>query len=530
MKSVTSSLLVGHVFGIEIRFHVSMLFSVVIAYYIFRPTDPGRALLALLWLIGFVLCILLHELGHALAAKLLGIEVKSVVIWLLGGFTNLPFQPEKPVDRLAIYAAGPLVTLFLGLFFGGSFLVSSVLFSSIFPFLETGSFMTFFLSLAVLNLSLFVFNILPVYPLDGGNILHGLTELFFGKSHANLITMIVSIPVLLSLIVFGIYTRDYILLAFCVLIFIAISTLNRHTQHWMNLGLSYLFKRAGYYFLQHDYDRAVLYFTKDIERQPQQVNHYLGRAYSYLFMLQKEPALVDVERALMIAPNSATALYLRGDLYAIEKKYEAAMELFDRAGQQNPSWANPYFGRGCVLLDRKEFEAALQQLDKAISLLGQLPLFYIIRSMAYFRLGKLQAAHHDQDLALQLSKKDALVMTEINMNVYEGYLDWAEDYYGRVLLKQPDLWYAYQGRADAYRINGEQDKAILNYTSALKLNSRESRLYLGRGKSYQAKSDIKCATLDYQQVVSLTDKPYLRCQAENLLNSLKQNEDGILHS
>lgn len=524
MKQLTASLLVGRILGTEIRFHVSMLFSVGIAYFIFRPTDLGEVLLALCWLIGFVFCILFHELGHAFAAKWVGVEVKSIVIWLLGGFTNLNYQPEKPIHRLMIYAAGPLVTLFVGFLFGGTFLISSILLPSHIAFLGTQTLLTFFLSLAVLNLSLFVFNILPVYPLDGGNILHALTELFFGKTNANLITMIVSVPVLLGLIVLGIYTHDYILLIFCVVIFIAISTLNRHTHHWMNLGLSYLFKRSAYYYLQRDYDRAVIYYTRDIERQPQQINHYLGRAYSYLLMLQKEKALADVERALAIDPNSALALQLRGDLYAMDKNYDAAMELFEHAGQQNPTWANPYFGRGDILLEKKQFESALQEFDRAISLAAQVPLFYIIRSMAYFRLGDLHAARKDQDLALGLSKKDALVMLDINLNVYEGYLDWAEDYYGRVLLKQPALWYAYQGLADACRINGEYDRAIANYTSALEINPREPRLYIGRGKSYQAKLDSNCATLDFQQAASLTDKPYLKRQVEELLKALTEKE------
>ena len=67
----------------DVRFHFSMIFSVLITYFIFRPVDFRSTLLALLWLVGFVLCILLHELGHALAAKLAGVEVKSIIIWLL---------------------------------------------------------------------------------------------------------------------------------------------------------------------------------------------------------------------------------------------------------------------------------------------------------------------------------------------------------------------------------------------------------------------------------------------------------------
>src|SRR6266542_257994 len=238
-------------------------------------------------------------------------------------------------------------------------------------------------------------------------------------------------------------------------------------------------------------------------------------------MLQKEKALAEVERAMSIAPNHATALQLRGDMYAMEKNYDAALELFEHARQQNLNWGFPYFGRGCVMMDKGEFQSALNEFDKAISLLGQLPLFYIIRSMAYFRLGNFEAAHKDQDSALHLSEKDALTMIDINMQVYEGYRDWAEDYYGRVLLKQPRSWYAYQGRADAYRMNGEQDKAIIDYTNALKINPREPRLYLGRGKSYQAMQDTNCAALDFRQVAVVTDKAHLRRQAEELLMSLK---------
>lgn len=106
------------------------------------------------------------------------------------------------------------------------------------------------------------------------------------------------------------------------------------------------------------------------------------------------------------------------------------------------------------------------------------------------------------------------------MQVYEDYLDWCEDYYARVLLKKPRLGYAYQGRADAYRVNGEHNKAIIDYTRALELNPREPRLYLGRGKSYQAIQDVGRAAVDFRQVPVVTDKLHLRRQAEDLLESL----------
>jgi len=496
-----------------------MLFGIIVTYYIFRPTDIRRGLLALSLLIGFVLSIFLHELAHAFAARLVRVEVKSIVIWLLGGFTTLSHDPERPVHRLFIYAAGPLITLLLGILF---FIVYYSM-----PYNLPSSWIyiysQLFLALATTNIILFVFNILPVYPLDGGNILHALIEQFFGKSSANLITMIISIPVLIGLIMFGLYTRDYILLIFCVLIALAIGTLNPHTLRWINLGINYLFRRGAYYFLQGDYDRAVQYYTRDIEREPRQVNNFLARSLCYLWMLQKERALTDIARALEIAPDNPVVLMMRGDLYALDKNYDLALDLFARAQQLNPNWAAPYMDRGSVLMDKREFQSALEEFNKAISLSAQIPLFYVERSMAHFKLGKLDAMYKDQDAALHISARDALIRAEFNLQVYEGYLDWAEDYYGRVLLRRPGSWYAYQGRGDAYRANNEYDKAIADYTKALDIHPREPHLYLGRGKSYSAKGEIDCATVDFRHILAVTDKVHLRRQAEELLASLDRN-------
>ena len=524
MKWLSSSWLLARVSGLDIRFHFSMLLTLPITYYIFRPIDFRGIVVASAWLVGFILCILLHELGHALAAKLVGVEVKGIVIWLLGGFTSLSRKAEKPAHNLAIFAAGPLVNMVLGFLCVLSYLILSFVFLPHYRntelFIWGQSFINLSFSLAFVNVILVVFNLLPIYPLDGGNILHATVEMFFGRLNADRVTFIISIPILLGLIAFGLITRDYILLASCILIAFAIGTLNRSSLQWINLGANYIFRRAGYYYLQGDFDRAIQYYTRDIDRDPQNANHYLARAACLLNVLQKERAVADVERALKLNPKSALALQLRGEMYSIDKNFEAALDSFAHAQEINQNWAVPYFDRGSVFLEKKEYQSALEEFNKAISLLSQFSLFYLVRSIVHFKLGDLDAAHKDQDSALSLSEKDSLVMTDLNMTVYEGYLDWAEDYYARVLLKQPRSWAAYQGRADAYRINNEHDKAIANYTRALELNPREPRLYLGRGKSYQAMNQLDRAAADFRQALLLTDKLHLKKQAEELLNKV----------
>jgi tetratricopeptide (TPR) repeat protein len=365
---------------------------------------------------------------------------------------------------------------------------------------------------------------LPAYPLDGGIILHAITEFFFGRLRANLITLVISVPVLIGLIVFGIWTHDYILLVFCLLIAVAIGTLNRHTLRWMNLGLNYLVKRSGYHFLQGDYERALQYVSRELERHPDQVNHYVTRSLCHVWMLHPDQALSDLEHALQLAPKNATALLLRADLYILEKNYDAALELISQAQEANPAWDLPHIDRGAVLLRKYEFQNALDEFNKGFSSTMQgLPFFYIDRSMVHFRLGDLEAAHKDQEKATELSGNDAVTRPEFNLQVYEGFLDWAEDYYGCLLAKFPRLWRAYQGRADAYRANNEHEKAIADYTQAVAINTREPLLYLGRGKSYQSLGNITCAIADFRHVLSMSNKTHLRRQAEELLSALKGN-------
>jgi tetratricopeptide (TPR) repeat protein len=527
MKLLSSSLRLARIRGVDIRFHFSMLFSLPIAYLLFSPGNMREITAALLWLAGLILSIFLHEVGHALAAQLVGVEVRSIVIWILGGFTNFSHPSGKPRHNLAIFSAGPLVNMLLGFLF----VVAYILLLLWYPSLEHDvelftwgqTLANLSLSLALVNMILVVFNLLPIYPLDGGNMMRSVMEIFFGRSNADWITLLVSAPLLLGLVALAIVTRDYLLLASCVLIALAVGTLNHPFLGRLNLGINYFFRRSAYYYLQGDYERAIQFYTRDIEREPQAAAYYLERGGCYMNTLQKEKAIADVERALKLNPTSALALQLRGEIFSLEKNYEAASDHFARAQAIHPNWSVPYFDRGSALLDQKDFRAALAELDKAVSLPPPFPLFHVLRSLNHFVLGDIESSHKDQDAAMRLSQRDALVMSELNLQIYGGYLDWADDYYGRILTRDFRHALALQGHADACRINLEHVRAVELYIRAIAVNPREPRLYLGRGKSHLALGDLEKAKADFQQVITLTDKLHLKRQAEELLKNDQSN-------
>jgi tetratricopeptide (TPR) repeat protein len=515
----------GRLHGVDIRFHFSMLLSIPIAYYLFDPVDVRSTVEALLWVGGFTLFILLHEMGHAYAAQVVGVEVKSIVVWLLGGLTNLAYKPEKPVHNLFIYAAGPLMNMLLAFLCVVAYIVAAMFFLPLSEnpqaYIWIQTFQNLFFSLAIVNLILVVFNLIPVYPLDGGNILHAAMEWLFGKNNADRITLAVGVPFLLLLIALAVASRDYILLFFCVLIAISISTLNHALLKYINLGIAYVFNHAGYYYLKGDYERATQFYTANIEKHPTEINNYITRAGCYLAIGQRERALADVDRALKLNPGHLLAIELRGEIHMLGKDYDTASACFTQAQQINPNWAVPYFDMASLFMERGELQPAIEYFNKAIALQSRTPLFYVIRSLAHFKAGNLESAHHDQDVAVGISPEEALVMVDVNLMVYEDHPEWAKDYYGRILDKNPRNAFALQGLAEACLINRNFDEAVTFFSRALEVNPREARLYLGRGKAYLELSKPEQAKTDLEQVSSHTDKLHLKRQADTLLKSLQ---------
>ena len=108
-----------------------------------------------LTVVAIFFAVLLHEMGHAWAADRLGYSTRAIAIDLFFGSAEVEMDHCPPSDSIRIVAAGPLVNLIL--FFACKALVG------IFP-------VTFLTTLAAVNLVLFLFNILPIFPLDGGRV------------------------------------------------------------------------------------------------------------------------------------------------------------------------------------------------------------------------------------------------------------------------------------------------------------------------------------------------------------------------
>jgi len=520
------SLRIGSIAGTEIRLHITLILLVPLVLYRYRTVQ--EALTGFLLVVAIFVCIVLHELGHTLAARYYGIQVKNITLWPMGGFANLSRQPEKPLPTLLIAAAGPVVNILLAILLFTIAVMLMVARVLTIPalgigLLQTSGLLNILVVLTLANLSLAIFNLFPIFPLDGGRIARAGLEMLFGPRRADTILIFISLPLAALVALIAILTGDILLFLVSLLLILGSTTLSQRLLRWMNLGLAALVNRPVYYLLKNDPDPAIESLTQAIQHQPNQALLYINRAVAYLYLGEYMNAGADLERALALNPVQPYAFLYRGILEYLLGQKEQALEWYERAIRLRPEWALAYANRGGIFQDLGDLPRALADLNHAIELEPHLPLLYMLRSIVRHQSGDQEGSRTDAKVAIQHPSEDTLVFNELSLVNMKGNLEWALAYYGWAIEQMPGSSLPYQGRADASRINRQFDQAIEDYTRALKLDPGNAELYLGRGQCYQERFDVAGAASDYQRAVELASRSHLKRKARSLLDKIQSS-------
>lgn len=169
------------------------------------PLSTGAApwLLGASAAIGLFASVLVHELGHAIVARVYGVRTQRITLWFLGGVAQLDDVPRKRGAEAIVAIVGPITSGALSL------LLWTLLRSDLF-----GGGVAFVMAyLAVTNAGLALFNLLPALPLDGGRVLRSLLALPLGDARATRVAGAVSRVVAIALGVYGFLTLQVFLLA-----------------------------------------------------------------------------------------------------------------------------------------------------------------------------------------------------------------------------------------------------------------------------------------------------------------------------
>jgi Zn-dependent protease/CBS domain-containing protein len=204
------------VFGVPVRFHFT--FWLVVIWMIVLAAGGKQSLAgAALFVLGLLLSILLHEAGHAVMARRYGIGTHEIVMLPIGGLARLERQPRAG-EEFWVAFAGPLVNFLLGLVLlgaawwtGGGVAVGHWLEASDSNIVSR---------LAVANLVLALFNLLPAFPMDGGRVLRSLLAERRSYEEATRLTARIGTGIAALMALLGLLQANFLLLFIALFIYI----------------------------------------------------------------------------------------------------------------------------------------------------------------------------------------------------------------------------------------------------------------------------------------------------------------------
>ena len=206
---------IGTIAGVRVELHVTfLLFIGWIALSSGLTTgSPAEAVSSVAAVLLVFACVLLHEFGHATAARRYGIATRDIVLLPIGGLARLERMPEKPSEELVVALAGPAVNvvivavlLALGVRPGGLDRIGDAGIPDL---------------LLYVNLAMIAFNMIPAFPMDGGRVLRALLAMRMPFARATRIAAGVGQGLALLIGLAGLFTSNFMLMLVALFVFFA---------------------------------------------------------------------------------------------------------------------------------------------------------------------------------------------------------------------------------------------------------------------------------------------------------------------
>jgi tetratricopeptide (TPR) repeat protein len=388
--------------------------------------------------------VLLHEFGHAFACRQVGGTAERIVLWPLGGvaFVN---PPPRPGPLLWSIAAGPLVNVLLvPVTFGLALAMHRSGLASAFPDVQA-----LCVSLARLNLWLLIFNLVPVYPLDGGQILQALLWFVVGRAASLLVAGMIGLLGAGGLVVLAVYAQSVWL--GIIALFVALQAAAGLHQAGLLFRLGPGLDRLEAALALHRsgaHDEAIDACTDALESLPDEYHAglYLCRGMAHAAQGEHDEALTNFDDSLRLqeTPGGYSS---RGVSLVAQGRYDEAIDAFTQALRLDPGDAELYNQRGLAHLRAgrraegiRDFEQALRQApnqaqaavnlailhqgegehEKAIALcrraLERDPRFtsaLVVRGLSHARRGEYANAVRDYREAVRLDPRHANALNNL---------------------------------------------------------------------------------------------------------------------
>jgi|SRR6516164_617862 Zn-dependent protease len=219
-EHMRSSLKIASILGIEVRIHITFLLFLAwiwLSYY--QIAGASGATQGVLFILALFACVLLHEFGHAFAARAFGIQTPDITLLPIGGVARLSRIPDAPWQELVVAVAGPLVNVVIAA--AMIFVVHQAAPLDQLESIENPR-IELLAKLASVNIVLVLFNLIPAFPMDGGRVLRALLAMAMPYARATWIAARIGQVLAICLAAYACFgpTKNPILIFIAFFIFI----------------------------------------------------------------------------------------------------------------------------------------------------------------------------------------------------------------------------------------------------------------------------------------------------------------------
>lgn len=232
------SLKIGTIYGVDIKLHPT--FALILLWVLYQWGYAAHAgvrgvIFGTAVLLTVFVCVVIHELAHAVVAMRHGLAVRDITLLPIGGVARIEHVALSPRSEILIAVAGPLSNVLIALI-----LTPLVLFVAvandihqalgILVYADQLSVAGFILYLWIANVMLAFFNLLPAFPMDGGRILRAWLAGSRGRLKATQVAVAIGQMFALAFAILGLVAGDYVLLLLSLFILVAAQIEARHVQ------------------------------------------------------------------------------------------------------------------------------------------------------------------------------------------------------------------------------------------------------------------------------------------------------------
>ncbi len=252
------------------------------------------------------------------------------------------------------------------------------------------------------------------------------------------------------------------------------------------------------------FDDAIRYYTLYLKDHPDDADAYSNRGLAYFYKGKYEKAIADFEKAIVIKPELVYAYNMCGLVHAYRKEYQLAMKYFDKAIEYEPGLDEVYRNRGWTHACMGKYELAIKDYSQAISIR---PIYYHERGMVYYYKGDYDRAINDYTIDITNSRGNASIyhnraVAYYSIDDYARAIDDCNNGLG-ILAEGPDDYIKCGLKALRFFCIEDYEKAIKQYTKAIKTKPDLAGYYCRRGDVYYKLGEEELAIADWRQANSL---------------------------